>query len=167
MALLRYIRERWAPALNVLLGLLLVAPMSPHNAEVILCVEANGEVNVERARAGECAETNPAVAETSTHQQNEEWFTSTRDDHCLDCVDVSLHLTSASDPCTSFARPAPAFENDFAFTSLAADFAATDRFVAQRDRPDPTSSVETSDRCRVRSPNTSSLRATSSVVLLI
>lgn len=86
------IRKRLATTLNVVaLGLLLLLPAGPHAAEVVLCLEESGDVNVERAEAGECAE---RIRENKG--VNVEVVGASEEEHCSD---VPLRVSEADDPC--------------------------------------------------------------------
>ncbi|MCS3676258.1 hypothetical protein GGP72_000154 [Salinibacter ruber] len=88
------IRKRLATTLNVVvLGLLLLVPASPHAAEVVLCLEESGQVNVERAEVGECE--GSRVGDSGEVNL----LDASKDEHCIDCSDVPLRLTEADDPC--------------------------------------------------------------------
>ena len=89
------IRKRLGSTLNVVaLGLLLLLPTSPHAAEVVLCLEESGDVNVERAEAGECAD---RIREKEGGKVTV--VGASEQEHCIDCSDVPLRLSEADDPC--------------------------------------------------------------------
>lgn len=91
------IREQWASTLSVaVLGLLLLLPASPHGADFVLCLEESGQVNVERAEAGECTEGTRAKSESVL-----KILDASEGEHCIDCSDVPLQVSEADDPCVA------------------------------------------------------------------
>lgn len=145
------IRERWASTLSVaVLGLLLLLPASPHGAELVLCLEESGQVNVERAKSGKC------VDWTRTNGESELLLLDTSEnEHCTDCSDVPLRLTEADDPCETAilsSPPSPEGPSEqiaFASTGLDRQVVETDesghsflkRFRQARPTPDPDASI--------------------------
>ncbi len=92
-----HIRKRWASTLSVaVLGLLLLLPASPHGADVVLCLEESGQVNVERAKAGQCTEGAQAKSESAL-----KILDASEGEHCIDCSDVPLRVNEADDPCVA------------------------------------------------------------------
>jgi len=91
------IRKRWASAMSVVvLGLLLLLPASPHGADVVLCIEESGQVNVERAESGECTEEARVKSESAP-----KIIDRSEREHCRNCSDVPLRVSEADDPCTA------------------------------------------------------------------
>lgn len=90
-------RKHWGSTLTVaVLGLLLLLPASPHGADLVLCIEQSGQVNVERAESGECAEEARVKSEPAS-----EILDRPEEEHCKDCTDVPLRVNEADDPCTA------------------------------------------------------------------
>lgn len=108
------------------LGVLLLIPVSPHAAEFMLCLESTGQVNVEAAEAGSCAD-RPEIA--GSEERNV--LASGAEKHCPGCSDIPLHLTETDDPCGTAVTPSTltldAPGEQFSLTSTQP---ATDPFVA-------------------------------------
>ena len=86
----------------VLLILLLLVPASPHASDVVLCVERSGQLNVEKASFGECADA-PGLSDDRRHDLGN----AVEDEHCVDCADVPLRFGEADDPCGTAILPSP------------------------------------------------------------
>ena len=88
MPSLHSIKTITAPAVWLLSALMLVAPLGAHAAGAVLCIEADGEVAVERAEGAACAEgADERVPLGATH--------------CDVCTDVPLPSGGDAD-CASF-----------------------------------------------------------------
>lgn len=106
---MRSIRSQCAPALSLLLGVLLLVPISRHGgSDLVLCVESDGAVNVEQSRSDECSSSTvsadedvpvPSVLSKSGVQ------------HCPGCRDLPLVLPDATDPCEAAVVSSPAEGN--------------------------------------------------------
>ena len=109
------IRKRLASTLNVVaLGLLLLLPTSPHAAEVVLCLEESGDVNVERAEAGECTD---KIREKEGGKVKV--VGASEQEHCIDCSDVPLRVSEGDDPCgTAILSPSTSLEDPGEHLSL-------------------------------------------------
>ncbi len=103
----RHIRERWAPIVSLLFGVLLLLPMSQHGtSDLVLCVEKNGAVNVEPARGGDCGSSAFAVTARGAPSAppSQQRIVRSENAHCVGCTDVPLFVTSPSEPCESAVR---------------------------------------------------------------
>jgi len=170
---LRSLYRRWGALGGLVLGALLLVPMSRHaGTEFVLCVEENGTVNVERARSGECA--TPARAERE-HDHAQSALHPSDTEHCTACTDVPLTLAEAHEPCES-AVLSPVALGDLVperGASAVQDLSAKDRFAAaeavQALRPRAPDASPASFRRREGHlfSDTSIVRAQSSVELLI
>ncbi|WP_157942214.1 hypothetical protein [Salinibacter altiplanensis] len=121
------IRQHWASTVcGAVLGLLLLIPVSPHAAELVLCLEPTGQVNVESAEAGSCAD-RPEIAGS----KEQEVFVAGERDHCSGCSDIPLHLTEADDPCgTAITPPTTALDGTGEQLSLVSTGPAEKPFAA-------------------------------------
>ncbi len=89
MIRLDYIKTRSAPAAWLLSVLLVFAPLGAHAAErVVLCIESDGEIAVERAEDADCAGGNDEHDPLGSA-------------HCDVCTDVPLPAGGDAD-CASF-----------------------------------------------------------------
>lgn len=171
--MIRSIREKWAPVLSLVLGLLVLLPMNRHaSAGFVLCVEPSGTVNVERAQGTQCEQ---SLRSGETRPETGLRLSETAPEHCPGCVDVPFFLGDGTELCES------AVVSSSVTTLLppsrlalpAESFAASDRWVAQIDaralRPrDAASSVKSFRRHAGHLfSDTSVVRAHSSVELLI
>lgn len=99
MPSIRSIRDRWAPALSLLLGILLLVPVSPHGgSNLVLCVESDGAVNVERSQSDECSSPTASADRGISGQAIQ---TQSSEEHCPGCRDLPLVLPDATDTCES------------------------------------------------------------------
>ena len=143
------------------MGLLLLVPVSSHEGTLLLCVEPSGDVNVEQSRNGECAE------RLSQQNQDRVRFGAVGDNHCTDCIDVSLHWAGPSDQCAFAVQVTPTTDEDRMSAPQATDQATIVGSVPPNDGSALTPPGCTGQRDGDPGALTSSLPVTSSVVLLI
>lgn len=105
MPRIRSIRNRWAPALSLLLGILLVLPTGRHGSpSLVLCVESEGTVNVEHSRGDECSSSSSSTNGDAPIQSA---LMQSSGEHCPGCTDLPLALADATEPCESAVLSAP------------------------------------------------------------
>lgn len=111
------VKQTTASLAWLLIGMLVLAPMGRHATGVVLCIEGDGRINVERTNGIACT----TFLKTASHskESHDVLESSGADDpeHCEKCIDIVIPTGGDEDCVTYKGTSGPSLLTDLPFTA--------------------------------------------------